>query len=898
MKAKLLVNGQNAPIGVNTKEVRLQIVTQGVEYIESIDYAIYETFDPSTPVFCVSSDSTFVYVDSTILRDCTEYSCVAEIYLRNAKKIKISSCFETGLSSENFSAEWIENPMLTDYVSEFEHEFTVTGKIDRARLYIVGLGFYQSELNRIRTDEDFYKPLLTDFDVRTGLNNVDYDEAAFRDGDKTICYDSCDILGMLKQGKNKLSVLVGPGWYCNTDKTITDPSFSFGTPKLIFEIHLYSNGKRKIIRSGSDSKVRNINRKSQLYNGDFVDFTCKLEKFISARICEAPKGRLIPSETAFDKIQEELSVVRTRHYNEIEEYTFGEDGTPLKTKHKKSVLEYDFGKVHTGGLHLKVKGKRGNRLTLRFYEVKIDGVFNAQTGACGLYDKSLGKYTGEISQRSEYVLSGKEDEIYPLFHWDCYRYVTLECDGEMPEIILVKSLFICSDVEKDGGFACSEPFFNKLYNAFVLTQRDNMHCGVPSDCPHREKLPYTGDGQLAIGATLYCFDSENFYRKWLKDIIASQRKDGWIPYTAPYIAGAGGAWWSNALTTVPLWLYRYTGDKEVLRTSLKPILRLLDFYNHSHEGDYIMSKPPISWYLGEWVTPDYTEVNISYINTLAHYTAICQTIEMCSELGEADIIEELACIKEKIKNAVNVTFLDEDKLNYCKGVQGENILPIINGIVPKKIKDALWNKVVEHYKEKPQFDTGIVMTPILLDALMEQGERELAYEIMTGKEEPSYSAMLKGATTLREHFRLRHQNKDKTEGKYVSHCHPMFGSVIPWVVKHIAGLDISELYAKKITIAPQYIDKVASAYAYKNTRFGKVSVRYRAEHAFEMKVIVPYGCNADVILPRALMNDGVCICEKTGKIIEGAFEGSEYKTSLSGGKYLIKSEHNSRGNVL
>ena len=56
---------------------------------------------------------------------------------------------------------------------------------------------------------------------------------------------------------------------------------------------------------------------------------------------------------------------------------------------------------------------------------------------------------------------------------------------------------------------------------------------------------------------------------------------------------------------------------------------------------------------------------------------------------------------------MNRTFFDEKMLDYCQGVQGENILPAINGIVPENIREALWSKVVEHYKITPQFDTGI-----------------------------------------------------------------------------------------------------------------------------------------------------------------------------------------------
>lgn len=873
MNVRIMVNGQERPLGVNLSGVRLEVFTQEIENIVSVKYYVYAESKLCEPVFYYCSDALTAYISDGLLQECTVYHCKAEVFLHDETKLLSETTFETGISETGFAAQWVDNPLFDESVSEFEKEFTIDEEIKKARLYIVGLGLYESRINGERTDDDFYKPLLTDFDIRKGLDNSEYDEEGFRDGDKTICYATYDITHLLSKGKNKLSVLLGQGWYCNTDKTITDTSFSFGTPKLLFEIHLYGEGKRQVITSGTDCLVRRLPRKSQLYNGDFVDFTAQASEWIFARLCEKPTGRMIAPETALDKIQERISPVALQEYDEIEEYTFGEDHPPIKVKRCMKVLQYDFGKNHSGGVHLKVRGERGSHLRLRFYETKTNGVFNAQTSSCGLWDRQQGKYIGAITQTSEYILSGDVDEIYPLFHWDCYRYVTLECTGPMPEILFIQSLFICSDVKTDAGFECSDDFLNRLYQAFVLTQQDNMHCGVPSDCPHREKIPYTGDGQLTTEATLYCFDADNFYRKWLKDIIASQRKDGWIPYTAPYIVGAGGFWWSNALTVVPLCLYRYTGDKEIINSVLPAIFRLLEFYEQSHNGDYIIEKKPIAWLLGEWVTPDYMEVSVSYMNTLAYYTALEQTMEMCKLVGQEEQLNHLRELKAKVKEAINSTFFDKESLNYCKGVQGENLMPVINGIAEEDVVDAVWNQVVEHYKNKPYFDTGIVLTPVLLDALMIKGEKDLAYQILMAKEEPSYYAMLEDATTLREHFRLRHQNKDGSEGKYVSHSHPMFGSIIPWVVKHVAGLDLTELYAKKITIAPKFIDKINESYAYKNTRYGKVSVKYSAGDDFVMEVVVPHGCTANIVLPDEIVNK-----------VKG------YQPVVTGGRYKLSSQ--------
>lgn len=43
---------------------------------------------------------------------------------------------------------------------------------------------------------------------------------------------------------------------------------------------------------------------------------------------------------------------------------------------------------------------------------------------------------------------------------------------------------------------------------FIL--KNNMHGSISSDCPHRERLAYTGDGQVLVESMLYAFDCTRF----------------------------------------------------------------------------------------------------------------------------------------------------------------------------------------------------------------------------------------------------------------------------------------------------------------------------------------------------------------------------------------------------
>ena len=157
-------------------------------------------------------------------------------------------------------------------------------------------------------------------------------------------------------GENRLSVLLGTGWYCNDDKLITDPCDRFGTPKLFFQIHLFYDDCTVSIKSDESVLVRNTARVSQLFVGDWYDFTAPKEEFFNARICNSPSGKLVAPACEHDAVIQEIK--------------------PISETFNGRVREYDFGINHSGGVCLKVKGERGKKLTLRYYEVKTDGKLN------------------------------------------------------------------------------------------------------------------------------------------------------------------------------------------------------------------------------------------------------------------------------------------------------------------------------------------------------------------------------------------------------------------------------------------------------------------------------------------------------------------------------------------
>ena len=343
-------------------------------------------------------------------------------------------------------------------------------------------------------------------------------------------------------------------------------------------------------------------------------------------------------------------------------------------------------------------------------------------------------------------------------------------------------------------------------------------------------------------------------------------------------------------------LYRLTGDRTVLRQALQPSLKLIEYYNQIHDGNYVIRKTCAEWLLGDWLAPDAIASDIAYINTFAFYAAVTQVKEIAEFLCENETVLKMETLQEKVKTAINQNFFDTETLKYGNGEQGENVLPFAYGIVPKEYEEQLWANLVAHYKKTKHLDTGIVLTPILLEELTKRGATDVAMELMLQTDYPSFAYMLQNETTLCEHWskywpktKSSADSEDSALEGDVSHCHPMFGSVVAWMYKHIAGLDLSEAYKKKIIFEPKFIKNVYEASAQKMTAFGMAAVKYDAYGNLKMQIRVPHGMEGEVRIP-------IEICETfyangaIGQQLKSRKRGKYTYAKLSGGDWMISSD--------
>lgn len=628
-----------------------------------------------------------------------------------------------------------------------------TERFQSARLEICGLGYFLFYINGKRISDQELMPAMTDYASVLGCETtypVWEERSAHR------CrYLSFDLLPYLKAGENVLAVRLGNGWYHQTER-IAEGKFVFGLPKLWFELTLTdADGRQEWIESDRQTlwhpggllknnlflgEVRDLRKEPEGWQYPGAD----LSGWKPAQPVHAPETLLEEQTCPPDRVIRKLYPILIGEY----------DGRKI----------YDCRENIAGRVVLSCLGKKGECITVRHAEeLAADGTLDFESAG-----------GSDQLQQDHYICDGRIQTLHPLFCWHGFRYFETEgpCEVLCAEVIH-------TDVAVTSSFSCSDPVLNWLYEAYIRTQLDNYHGCVPSDCPHRERLGYTGDGQLTAETAMLLLDTKELYRKWYQDILDSQGKEtGHIPHTAPFLGGGGGpGGWGCAVYQVPLAWAKIYGDDSLLVQGYDAILRWFDYMDAHSEKGLVVREEEGGWCLGDWCFPaseEKEQLPEAFINTF-YYLHGLQEMMQISEKMNNKLLIRFAEREKNVKNAFLDAYFDPETGDFCEGRAAGNAYGLALGLGDERTKKHL----VEKYEVLGRFDTGIFGTSMLLEQLFSIGAGDLAVRLLTNDSEAASFAYMKrnGATTLWERWDGRE-----------SHNHPMFGACVRLLFTQILGI--------------------------------------------------------------------------------------------------------------
>jgi len=679
--------------------------------------------------------------------------------------------------------------------------------IKSAKVQFVTLGFCEPFFNGKKLTEYKFIPAWTNYEKRD-LSGASY---PVKDVMTHRCYFlEYDISDLIENGKNVFSLHIGNGWYGQFEQKAENMP-PYGQIKYCLRITLTDeNGNEKFIYSdGSEKYQKSYIQRSSLYLNETVDGRLFNEKI---------------HEIDFDDSSWLSPIKKEKPLTVLEKQYFPGDSikyslTPVLISEKDGKKMYDIGKNVSGLGIIKFSddAKEGDEATVKYCEILDE---NGE-----MYLRTTG---GDWRLQCDKFINGKNNcPMTTTFTWRAGRIAVVEGNAE-----LIRFDVVNSDVPLTAEFSSDNETLNWLFEAYASTQSNNVHSFVPSDCPHRERLGYTGDGQLCSAAVMTMYDAENLYRKWIQDISDSQDiYNGHVQHTAPFYGGGGGpGGWGGAMAIVPYHFYKFYKDKALIEKYYPSILSYIDYMEKHSDNGIVVREEEGGWCLGDWCAPDNKNlIPEPFVNTYYMIKSILMAIEIAEEIGKTD---DIPVLEEKlifVQNAFMNEFFDEKTGSFLDGVQGTDAYAIDIGMGDERTLENL----VQKYEKIKTYDTGIFGTDLVTRVLFENGYGTLAFELMTNEGEISFYNMKKqGATTLWE-------NWDGCD----SHSHPMFGAVCEYLFKYILGIKQPEnSYGyEKVIISPAKIPGLNVKGSITTIR-GKISVEVKYTDGVQsVKYNVPEG---------------------------------------------------------
>ncbi len=697
--------------------------------------------------------------------------------------------FDTAFfDQEEWQAKWITKH------NQMRKEFSLEGIPVRAKAFVCGLGYYELRINGKKVGCSVLDPAWTSFDKR-------------------ILYSTFEVTENLQKGENTVCAVLGTGWY--------------KSQAFILQLQIETEkGNNVVIVSNENWKSRSGPIVSDsIYDGERYD--ARLETpgwdqpsyddslWEEVDLAKRPKGLFL------SQMMPSIQIVDTIVPHKI-------------TNPAPGVFVFDMGQNFSGWAQLRVKGKKGTTVRMRFAELLYpNGNINRE---------NLRKAKAE----DIYILKGGKDEVYePRFTYHGFRYVELTGYPGVPTLNTLRGRVVHTAVKQTGNFTSSNSLLNQMQQNFLWAYKTNLH-SIPTDCSQRdERMGWLGDAHLAAEGGLMNFDMAAFYTKFITDISDVQDKKGTLTDTVPYIWGERPAdpAWGTAYPLLCWFMYKFYGDIRILETHYDGLKKYIDSLTKMAQGGILS----FSRY-GDWIAIDKTPGDL--VSTFYYYYDVFLLSRFAKILKKHDDAKNYANLAEKIKSAFNDTFYSSDLGGYIPNTQTANVLPLFldlpapstrGGVIQNLVSDIL-------YRNNTHLTTGIIGTGYLLDVLLKTNNSDLAYELATQTTYPSWGYMIeRGATTLWELW------QEKTGPGMNSHNHPMLGSYAAWFYRALAGIDqkTASLGYEQILIRPQMVRDLSYASGSLATVRGQILSEWtRKNGLIELKITIPVNCTAEIFLPK------------------------------------------------
>lgn len=706
------------------------------------------------------------------------------------------------MQMEELRKQWItsEKEYREGEVFVYRQKFTAS-QVKKAVFYGTALGVYEAELNGTKIGRQMFAPGFSYYPRR-------------------VLYQTHEVTELLREGENTLTVYLGQGWYCGRFLCENQTQIYGEQPAVAWILELEdAAGSRKIVSDETVEELESPYEYAGEYDGEIY--------FADGRENVTGHAAAYTKETPF-ALEPTLTEVRLQDEMSVRETTVQGDVTIL-----------DFGQNFAGIVEIDPSFLTNETITIRHGEI-----LNA--------DGSL--YTANLRRAKATIVyhAGAEKKKYrPRFTYMGFRYMELSGAAYQPGMIRAYALH--TEMKRTGYFSCENPLVQKLYENQVWGQKSN-YVEVPTDCPQRdERMGYTGDGQVFALTGAYNFNTDAFWKNFLRDLELGQldNTEGYVCATVPQTGPAGVGFismlgWGNAVTILPEMMYRQFGDEEALPRQYESMKLFVEAEIRKMGKKNLWIGPS----LGDWLAMGKGIAWQAMHNNPVSNAFIVHDLKVISETAERlGKREDAARYRRQLAATTDAyikKFVSKNGI-VAKDYQSAYIMALKYVLPEGELRERVKKNFVANIR-KNGLQTGFFATEHLLPLLVEAGEQKLAYDVLLQENCPGWMYQVKcGATTTWERWDALKPdgtvNEEKMAGSgenMVSFNHYAFGSVGEFYYQYILGIRPEKPGFAKLHFAPYPDERLGGVSGSYLSVAGKIESAWRYE---------PDGCHIRLATP-------------------------------------------------
>ncbi len=736
--------------------------------------------------------------------------------------------FETAKMDEPWQAQWI-TPAFEDTTLHptLAKSFVLPMPAVNARVYLCGLGLYHLELNGQKVGNEHLTPYCNAYD-------------------RWLQYQTFDVSDHLVAGENRLTVMLGNGWYkgryCGhggQHHGVYGDRFA-----LICEMRVtLQTGEEQIVSSDASWTATPAPvLASDIYDGEIYDARLAHRPTLSA-----DTHGVRPIAIEMHKLQARRSLPVCIH----------EERHPVAVLHTpagETVL--DMGQNMVGWVRFTTHAPAGTKIHLQYGEVLQNGNF---------YRDNLRSAKAEYT----YIADGREAVVQPYFTFYGFRYVKVT---GWPGAVAPTDFTGCvvySQMDIIGDIQTSNEKVNRLFQNALWGQKGNF-VDIPTDCPQRdERLGWTGDTQVFSGTACFNMDASAFFAKFGYDLAQEQSKTGgMVPFVVPAVdmQGGGSSAWGDVATILPWNVYEFYGDQALLEQQFESMRGWVDFIKGVDDAAGGKRLWTVGFHFGDWLALDASDpasrlggTPVDFIASAYYYYSTRLTARAAAVLGKTTLAGQYSALAEEIRAAIQKEYFTPTG-RLAISTQTGFVLALFMDLAPEEFRARVINDLIARLRQdKLHLRTGFVGTPYLCRVLSNHGANDLAYRLLLNEDYPSWLyAVNLGATTVWERWNSLNPDGAVSSTGMNSLNHYAYGAIVEWMYRDMCGLNPSAANDaitgfRRARIAPKPDASLHWARARYRSAAGLFESGWRigGQGELSFEVTIPFNVEAEVVLPDA-----------------------------------------------